>query len=279
MVLSRSLFIKVLAFATIAVTIVIGSWSPAAAAVPPPNPEIEVDFIGVSDPDLWGRTYDLWEVSYVDGDGSVWYRVTSAQGMAGSPVVPNNTSDPGSAWTATGFVTPTASRTVKVLKHLEPDDPFAPSGYEAGWDANPRQICVEYSNDLGGPYSGPICQTVPIMLARGECIELNQIRLCFVGVSDPSEPDAYRNTKKGWYCWRIEYIQGDDWTNSCWFEVQPPSFKTAFPYTGFVTNNPTFSSRKVWTAAEDITLLWTGRNKQVRFTPVPYGPITATAVP
>ena len=250
---------------------------PVTAAAPP-EPMIDVQWTGVSAPDLWGRTYDLWEISYVDGDGSVWYRVTSAQGMPGSPVVPSNDDEPGSAWTAQGFVTPGSPATIKVLKHLDPNPPFLGGAYAGGWDANPRQICVQYSNNLG-PWSGPICQTVPIVLARGECEDLGQIRLCFVGISDPSEPDAYRNTKKGWYCWRIEYIQGDDWTKSCWFEVQPPSFSTAFPYTGFVTHNPTFTSRKVWTAADEITLMWTGKNQQVKFSPAPYGPITAHAMP
>jgi len=119
----------------------------------------------------------------------------------------------------------------------------------------------------------------PILLARGECVDLDQIRLCFVGISDPSEPDAYLATKKGWYCWRVEYIQGDDWTETCWFEVQPPSFATAFPYSGFVNSSTTFGARKVWTAAGEITLLWTGINKQVYFTADPYGPVTAYAVP
>ena len=252
---------------------------PVAAAAPP-APMIDVQWVGVSLPDLWNRTYDLWEITYVDGDGSVWYQVTSAQGFPGNPVVESGTNNPGSAWTATGFVTPGSPRTVKLLKHINPKDPFAREPYKTtGWDANPRQICVGYSNGSQGPWSGPICQTVPIMLARGECVDLGQIRLCFVGISDPSEPDAYRNTKKGWYCWRIEYIHGDDWTNSCWFEVQPPSFATAFPYTGFVTDNPTFASRKVWTAADEITIKWTGKNQQVKFSPAPYGPATAHAVP
>ena len=116
------------------------------------------------------------------------------------------------------------------------------------------------------------------MLARGECVDLGQIRLCFVGISDRSEPEAYLNTRKGWYCWKIEYVQGDDWTNSSWFEVQPPGFATAFPYTGFVKDHASHSARKVWTAADDITLLWTGKNRQVKFEPSPYGPITANAV-
>jgi len=278
MVMFRSRVVRALVLTALAIAMVLGLWAAPPVAAADPDPMIDVQWTGVSDPDLWGRTYDLWQISYVDGDGSVWYRVTSAQGMPGDPVVPNNDDEPGSAWTAQGFVTPTSSRTVKVLNHLEPNAPFLGGAYADGWDANPRQICVEYSNSLG-PWSSPICAQVPILLARGECVDLTQIRLCFVGISDPSEPDAYRNTKKGWYCWRVEYIQGDDWTKSCWFEVQPPSFATSFPYTGFVKSGTTFGTRKVWTAADEITLLWTGRNKQVYFTPDPYGPVTAYAVP
>lgn len=243
------------------------------------DPMIELQFVGVTAPDLWGRTYDQWKIIRVDGSNAVWYRVTEAQGFEGNPVVESGTSNPGSAWTATGFTTDANPKVVKLLKHINPGDPFAREPYKTtGWDANPRQICVEYSNGSQGPWSGPICDQVPIMLARGECVDLGQIRLCFVGISQVSEPDAYRNTKKGWYCWRIEYIQGDDWTKSCWFEVQPPSFATAFPYSGFVRDNPTFMTRKVWTAAAEIKLKWTGKNQTVKNSPNTYGPITAYAV-
>ncbi len=121
-------------------------------------PTIEVECVGVTEPDLWGRMYDQWQITYVDGDGSVWWRITSAQGMAGDPVVPSNDDEPGSAWVATGFVTPGSPDVVDVLSHLDPDPPFV-DGYDDGWDAATRQICVEYSNSLGGPWSGPICET------------------------------------------------------------------------------------------------------------------------
>jgi hypothetical protein len=262
------------------VLVVLAGAPTGQAALPPtPAPQIDVQWIGVSSPDIWGRTYDLWEITYVAGGASVWYRVTSAQGMAGTPVVASSSNQPGSAWTAQGFVTPLMSTIVKVLKHVEPGDPFVSAGYKGGWDADPRQICIEYSNNLMGPYSGPICLDAPILLARGKIADLGQITLSFVGISRPTEPKAYLSTRKNWYCWQIQYNQGDDASKTCWFEVQPPNIMTAYPFSGCVKDIIGQKTIKVWTVSNEITLLWTGKNQQVKFSPAPYGPVTARALP
>ena len=117
------------------------------------------------------------------------------------------------------------------------------------------------------------CPNVPpILLHPNECTNLGQIRFCFLGYyGGPGGQDGY------W--WQVTYLQSDDDTKTCWFQVDVPPGGTAYYNINHVSYSPPPEQQKeVFTTTADITLRWTGTNTSVEQHPNPYGPVRFRAV-
>lgn len=80
-------------------------YGPLVASVPSAAPleNISVCHVGTIGPDIFGRSFNQWEITYNYGDdwtNSSWWRIVD---INGNPL--NSGRDTGEAWTAQGFVT------------------------------------------------------------------------------------------------------------------------------------------------------------------------------